>query len=310
MESIRSVLHGGPRNGATAGNPDRANGAGPQTTTAQRTRKDDARFWLAAIADSSDDAIVGKDLTGRVTSWNKAAEMMFGYSADEIIGLPITRIIPMNRIEEEASILERIRRGEKIVHFETKRQRKDGTIIPVSLTVSPIRDDSGRIIGVSKTARDLSELERFHADLERREALLRSILSTVPDALIVIDKQGRIHSFSTAAVRMFGYSSEAMMGRDISILLPFSDWDQHYNALAGYSTTGDQPITGFGQRKDASTFPMQLAIGEVNLPATRFYTAFVRDLTEQTERERQLRAANDELQALARSQETACETMT
>jgi two-component system sensor kinase FixL len=308
-ESIRSVLFGGPTGSDVVGQDrDRVHDAGHQPKVPERNRRDDARFWLAAIADSSDDAIVGKDLTGRVTSWNKAAETMFGYSADEIIGLPITRIIPVNRIEEETSILERIRRGERIVHFETKRQRKDSAIIPVSLTVSPIRDDSGRIIGVSKTARDLSAMERIHADLERREALLRSILNTVPDALIVIDKRGCIHSFSAAAVQMFGYSSEAMMGRDISVLLPFSNWDQYNSALTGYSATGDQPIIGLGQRNDDSTFPMQLSIGEVNLPNMRLFTAFVRDLTEQTERERLLQAANDELQALGRSTEGACET--
>jgi two-component system, LuxR family, sensor kinase FixL len=154
-----------------------------------QTRLDDARFRLAAIAESSDDAIVGKDLSGVVTAWNNAAEAMFGYAAEEIIGQPITRIIPLDRIEEEASILDRIRRGERIVHFVTERQCRDGRVIPVSLTISPIRDDRGRIIGVSKIARDLSEMQSVHRDLERREALLRSILDTVPDALVVIDEQ-------------------------------------------------------------------------------------------------------------------------
>src|ERR1700712_271247 len=131
---------------------------------------------------------------------------MFGYTAVEIVGQPITRIIPPDRVDDEVSILKRIRRSEKIVHFETKRQCKDGRVIPVSLTVSPICDDHGRIIGLSKTASDLSETQRVHRDLERREALLRSVLDTVPDALIVMDKQGFIHSFSVAAVRLFGYT--------------------------------------------------------------------------------------------------------
>src|SRR5579859_1935950 len=101
---------------------------------------DYARWRLAAIAESSDDAIVGKDLSGIVTSWNKAAEAMFGYPAEEIVGRPITWIIPPERIAEEASILERVRRGDKLVHFETVRRRKDGSMLPVSLTISPIRD--------------------------------------------------------------------------------------------------------------------------------------------------------------------------
>src|ERR1700729_4024391 len=105
-----------------------------------------------------------------------------------MIGQPINKIIPFDRIDEQASLVKRVSRGENIVHFETRRQCKDGTIIPVSLTVLPIRDDDGRMIGVSKTVRNLTEMQRIHRDLERREALLRSILDTVPDAAIGIDK--------------------------------------------------------------------------------------------------------------------------
>lgn len=131
-----------------------------------------ARFRLAAIAESSDDAIVGKDLNGIVTAWNKAAEAMFGYKAEEIVGQPITIIIPPNRIDEEASILDRVRRGEKIVHFETERQRKDDGVIWVSLTVSPIRDDEGRIIGVSKIARDLTKRQEGERRINELQAEL------------------------------------------------------------------------------------------------------------------------------------------
>jgi PAS domain S-box-containing protein len=266
----------------------------------EQTKLDEARLWLAAIADSSEAAVVGKDLEGRITSWNKAAEAMFGYVAEEIIGQPVTRIIPSDRIDEDVAILEQVRRSEKIVHFDTKRQCKDGRIIPISLTVAPIRDERGRIIGVSKSAHDLTEMRRVHRDLERREALLRSVLDTVPDALIVIDKQGFIHSFSAAAVRLFGYSSAEMMGQNVSMLLPSADWEQHNSHLAGYSATGERHIIGCGQRKDGSTFPMELAIGEVNLPGTRLFTAFVHDLSVQAERERELRTANIELERMTR----------
>ena len=258
----------------------------------------DAHFRLAAIAESSDDAIVGKDLNGTVTSWNKAAEAMFGYAADEIVGQPITRIIPPQRIDEEASILARIRRGERIVHFVTERQCKDARVIPVSLTVSPILNENGRIIGVSKTARDLSEMQLVQRDLERREALLRSILDTVPDALVVIDKQGLIQSFSVAAGRLFGFSPEEVMGRNVSVLMPSPYREEHDGYLARYLATGERRIIGVGRvivgrRKDGSTFPMELAVGEVNLPGTQLFTGFVRDLTERQDRERRL----DELQA-------------
>lgn len=161
-----------------------------------------ARAWLAAIAESVDDAIIGKDLEGIVIFWNPAAKALFGYAAGEIIGQPITRIIPPDRIAEEATILERVRKGEKLSHFETRRRRKDGTVLPVALTIFPIRDKQERVIAICKVARDLSEAERTHHDLARSEALLRSILDTIPDALVVIDEHGLIRSFSTAAERL------------------------------------------------------------------------------------------------------------
>jgi PAS domain S-box-containing protein len=115
---------------------------------------------LASIVESSDDAIVSKNLDGIVTSWNKAAERIFGYSAPEAIGQPITLVIPKDRQSEEIEILTRIRRGERIDHFETVRQRKDGSSIIVSLTVSPVKDAHGNIVGASKVARDITERKR------------------------------------------------------------------------------------------------------------------------------------------------------
>ncbi|WP_428940320.1 PAS domain S-box protein [Fontivita pretiosa] len=126
---------------------------------------------LAAIVASSDDAIVSKDLNGIVRSWNAAAERIFGYSAQEMIGQSILKIIPPERPEEEQQILQRLRRGERIEHFETVRVRKDGQRIDVSVTISPVRDEHGRIIGASKIARDITALKRMLAE---REQLLAS----------------------------------------------------------------------------------------------------------------------------------------
>jgi PAS domain S-box-containing protein len=116
--------------------------------------------WLASIVESSDDAIVSKNLDGIITSWNRGAERVFGYSAGEAIGQPITLVIPENRQSEEREILTRIRRGERIDHFETVRQGKHGSLIAVSLTVSPVKDGNGRIVGASKIARDITEQKR------------------------------------------------------------------------------------------------------------------------------------------------------
>jgi PAS domain S-box-containing protein len=135
-----------------------------------------ARAYLAAIVESSDDAIVGKDLNGIVASWNRGAQTIFGYTADEMVGQPILRLFPPDRLAEEDLILGRIRRGEKIDHFETVRRRKDGVLIDVSLTISPVRDESGRIIGISKIARDITGQKRAEAVLrELNDSLERRV---------------------------------------------------------------------------------------------------------------------------------------
>ncbi len=126
----------------------------------ERQRGERVAHRLASIVESSDDAIVSKDLNGVIATWNKAAERLFGYFAEEVIGKPITIIIPKDRLDEETDILRRIRRGERIDHFETVRQRKDGSLINVSLTVSPVTDGSGKVIGASKIARDITEQKR------------------------------------------------------------------------------------------------------------------------------------------------------
>jgi PAS domain S-box-containing protein len=143
--------------------------------------------FLASIVESSDDAIVSKNLDGVITSWNKGAERIFGYSASEAVGQPITIVIPLDRQGEEREILTRIRRGERIDHFETVRQRKHGTLVSVSLTVSPVKDAHGKIVGASKIARDITEQKRNQELIatlareaeHRSKNLLSSVLATV-----------------------------------------------------------------------------------------------------------------------------------
>jgi PAS domain S-box-containing protein len=132
--------------------------------------------WLASIVESSDDAIVSKNLDGIITSWNRGAERIFGYAAEEAIGRPITIVIPQDRHDEERTILTRIRRGERIDHFETVRQRKQGSLIVVSLTVSPVKDAEGKVVGASKIARDITEQKRSQEQISilAREAEHRS----------------------------------------------------------------------------------------------------------------------------------------
>ena len=138
----------------------------------ERKRNEEAAQHYAAIVESSDDAILSKDINGVITSWNSGAQRLFGYTSQEAVGKPVTMLIPADRHDEEPRILERIRRGERIDHYETVRQRKDGSFVDISLTVSPIRDLRGNIIGASKIARDITERKRAE---ERQDLLLREM---------------------------------------------------------------------------------------------------------------------------------------
>lgn len=171
---------------------------------------------LAAIVDSSDDAIIGKDVNGFVTSWNLAAERIFGFSASEMIGASITKLIPADRAEEEAHILPKIRRGERIEHFETKRLNKLGELVDVSLTVSPIKDLSGSIIGVSKIARDITGLKRN----SEKSLILSAIINSTDDAIISKNLNGIITSWNPSAQRIFGYLPEEIIGQSVLKLIP------------------------------------------------------------------------------------------
>src|SRR5207244_1855663 len=139
----------------------------PNRDVTERRRAEEARARLAALVESSDDAIIGKDLNGVITTWNPAAERMFGYPAQEAVGQSIRLIIPESHLDEEDTILNSIKRGESVQHFETIRCRKDGSCLPISATVSPIRNNAGVIIGASKIARDISDRKRAEAETQR-----------------------------------------------------------------------------------------------------------------------------------------------
>lgn len=268
----------------------------------------DMRPLLMAIASSSNDAVIAKDLTGQITYWNAGAERLFGYRAAEMVGRSINRIIPPDRVAEEMVIRERVGSGEYLAHFETKRVTKDGRLIPLSLTLSPMLGPDGAVIGISDIARDLSETQRLASALQQREALLRSVLDSNPDGFIVIDDRGIIEVFSAAAERMFGYAAAEVVGRNVSMLMP-----EHYSAahdgyIRRYRETGERRIIGIGRvvagrRKDGTTFPMDLQVGEATAPGERRFTGFVRDLTEREDRDRRLAELQSELMHVARLSE-------
>jgi two-component system sensor kinase FixL len=270
-----------------------------------RRAEQTANSRLAAIVTSSDDAILGKTLDGIVTDWNGAAETIFGYSAAEMIGKPLAILLPPGKEKEEEKILALIRQGERVDHFETVRRRKDGELIDVSVTLSPVWDNDGVLIGASKVARDISAAKRAQAVLQEREAHLQSVLDTVPDAMVVIDTRGIMQSFSATAGKLFGYTPAETVGRNVSMLMPEPYRTQHDSYLGRYLATGERRIIGIGrvvvgQRKDGTTFPMELSVGEMRSGERRFFTGFLRDLSERQATQQRLQDLQSELIFMSR----------
>lgn len=181
-----------------------------------RQRTERAAQHLAAIVSSSHDAVISKDLNGVIQTWNEGAERLFGYRADEAIGKPVTILIPPDRLQDEPAILARIRRGEVVDHFETVRRRKDGGLIDISLTISPVRDNEGRIIGASKIARDISDRKQAEAALRRNESFLR----LQKDSLEILLKGASLQTVLEGFVRGMEEQSDRKMLAAVHLLSP------------------------------------------------------------------------------------------
>lgn len=265
------------------------------------TAAEDNRRILGSIVENSEDAIISKDLHSRVLSWNKSAEHLFGYKPEEIIGMPITLLIPSERVREERKIIHRLKRGKRIEHYETVRVRKDGQLISVSISVSPIRGMDGKIIGASKIVRDITRQKQVEEAHRQSEGLLRAILDTATDAIITIDERGIIRSTNAATQSLFGYPHAELIGQNVSLLMPQPYQREHDSYVRKYVHTGHAKIIGIGRevtglRKDGSTFPMHLSVSEVRFNNQRLFTGIVHDLTERRRLERQIMetAANEQ----------------
>jgi PAS domain S-box-containing protein len=168
--------------------------------------------------ESSDDAIISKDLNGIIRSWNKGAERVFGYTGEEVIGHPIMILIPADRQIEEQEILECIRSGQRVEHFETVRRCKDGRTIDISLTISPIKNDQGKIIGASKIARDITDSKESEERLRRALEFDETVMLSMGEGLYTLDSEGRVTFMNPAAQRLFGWTLTEMLGRKMHVV--------------------------------------------------------------------------------------------
>lgn len=261
-----------------------------------------ANRQLAAIIDSSDDAIISKSLDGVIQSWNRGAELLFGYTAAEAIGRPVTMLIPLGRQEEEPQILARLRRGEKVDHYETVRRRKDGKLIEVSLTVSPIHNALGHVIGASKIVRDLSD--RKKSDQSAR--YLAAIVESSDDAIISKSLQGVIQSWNTAAERLFGYTAAEAVGQRILMLIPEGRHDEEPSIL-GRLRRGERidHYETIRRRKDGALIEVSLTVSPIRGANGEIIGAskIVRDISAQKRVLRELQEAHEKALAANRAKD-------
>ena len=264
-------------------------------------RNEEIRSFLAAIVESSDDAIIGKDMESKVLSWNAGAERMFGYTAEEMLGQPMTRLQSPDRPEEEARILEEVKRG-GIRHFETVRVRNDGQPIEVSLTVSPIRNRLGDIIGSSSIARDITERKRAEREVRENRVRLSGIIGSAMDAIISVGAGQRITIFNAAAERMFCCPARDALGQPLDRFIPARFREAHHGHLAAFGRTGAtsramgnlRPLSGL--RANGEEFPIEASISHIEIGGQQIYTVILRDIAERKRTEDQIRQLNAELE--------------
>jgi PAS domain S-box-containing protein len=254
---------------------------------------------LASIIQSSHDAVIGETLDRVITSWNPGAERLYGYSADEMIGQHIDVLIRPEAREAEKKIYAAITRGDQLGHFESDRVHKDGSKVSAAMTVSPIADSAGSIIGLSTVSRDAS-------DLKRAEKRLRTILNASPDAMVSVDEDGRITLVNAQAERLFGYQRDELEGQLVEILVPEAARGVHPGRRAGYMEDPEPRPMGAGmqltgRRRDGSTFPAEISLSAVSTDEGTRVMAAVRDVTQQRKQKEDLERANRNLESFAYS---------
>jgi PAS domain S-box-containing protein len=241
----------------------------------------DVHGHLAAIVESSHDAILGKTLDGVITTWNPGAERIYGYTAAEMLGRRGEEIIPEDLRDYEFGLLERIARGERVEQYRTQRTRRDGCRLSVAMTVSPITDADGTIVGVASVSRDLSE--RVRAD-----ALLLSVLDAAPDGMVCIDAQGLIVMANAQAERLLGYRRGKLVGQPSVTLLPDRERAHYDERLAAFLIDPSSRPAGSESevtvvRQDGSQFPAEISASTIQTDDGLLVTAAIRDITERLE---------------------------
>ncbi len=276
----------------------------------ERRKAEEAAAWLAAIVESSNDAIIGKDLHGIVTSWNAAAEKILGYSAVEIIGQPGTTLMPAGRKNEEVEFLGRLEKGEAIRSLETIRIGKDQQLIEVSVTISPIRDSRGRLVGTSKILRHIGEQKRMEAARRASEARYRTLFEYAPDGILIADSRSYYVDANPSVCELLGYSREELIGLHAADIVAPSEIQNVAPALEAILTDSDYHREWQFRRKDGSALSAEVI---ATLMPDGNVLGVIRDITERKsaehalrEKERQLYSSDRRLAMIMHGMTEAC----
>ncbi|PCD02153.1 PAS domain-containing sensor histidine kinase [Sphingomonas spermidinifaciens] len=258
-------------------------------------RADELADELNLLIDGTEGyAIYMLDPEGRVTLWNKGAERLKGWTEDEVVGQPSSIFYPepAQAAGKPAADLARAR-AEGRLEEEDWRLRKNGSEFLAHVTLSALYDGRGALRGFGKVIRDVTEQRAADRKLSAGAMQFRSILATVPDAMVVINDSGEMLSFSAAAERLFGYVEEEVVGCNVKMLMPLPDREQHDGYLSRYLTTGEKRVIGRGRtvtglKRDGTTFPMELSVGDASTEGARVFTGFIRDLTDRVAAEERI----------------------
>ncbi len=255
----------------------------------------EVRSLLANIVESSDDAIVGVTLDGIILSWNKGAENIYGYRAREVVGKTASILLPSDRPEDVSNILDSIRRGERVDHYETTRIRKDGKKVHISLIVSPIFDATGRIIGASSIARDITERKEREEELKQTNTYLENVFQNSPDAIGIVDNHGKFIKWNKMAAELYGYSFEELRRKSSFDL--YADRSEMERMLEHLRRRGSVKTETLMKRKDGSAASFEISIGLLRDEEGRVLgsVSVARDLSEIKNALIELKATNERL---------------
>ena len=264
-------------------------------SVSERKRLEEVASHLAAIVKSSYDAIIGSTVEGIIVSWNKGAEHMYGYAAEEAIGRPMSMLAPPSLNNEMPQIVARAKVDETIHHFETVLRRKDGTIVNVSLTVSPVRNAQGKVVGVSTIAHDLTERKRA-------DQRFRLVVESSPYAMVMAADRGTIVLVNSQAEKLFGYRREELVGQSIEMLVPQRYRDNHAGLRAGFAAAPQARPMGAGRdlyavRKDGSEFAVEIGLNPIETEEGILVLSAIVDISERKRAEAAMEEANQKLKA-------------